>query len=270
MIDFSKPSGYSEALYSELNVSVDFNGHHFPGVLDEGDDPLFKVQWSDFKGRRSWIVGPAFPCTVCDRYASVKDFDFNKQNTLKYFDRSTNNFVTGLECDLPHSKIVEVDIPIPSGKMIVTDDLVHSFEQVTDPYAASINSQRGRIEETYRWSEYGVLYVSTIFAASLFQKNDGSLCFTSIDPYDTHEWNDYGLEKVLSTPVHDLWAYCVTDYDNFATNAKESFNELVKRKNGCVDVVDVEPGVYRFRNYVETVRQHDFPPVVLSDIQKIS
>ena len=195
-------------------------------------------------GEKIYQVKPQFPCKNCGVHASILQFDPEKQNHLDYYNQKERTFERNVVCQYSKPIITEVVLPIPSGKLIVTDNLLRDFKlpkNIEEKRDASnidgVNNSMGRIHATYDYAEYcEILYVSTTSGSALFQRPDGSMCFGSFFFETDEELVQAGFEKQLAYIIDDLWAYCAVDYDHYV-NSGGNFDNL-----GHYTVVDVEPG----------------------------
>lgn len=270
MIDYTKDGEFFPRIpLTELGIDLDLNGHQFPS--DENNVPYFEVHWMTIGGKKIYQAKPQFPCEACGVHASILQFDPEKQNHLDYYNQKERTFERNIVCQYSKPINTEVVLPIPSGKMIVTDNLIRDFKlpkSVQEKRDASnidgINNTMGRIQATYDYAKHcGILYVSTISGSALFQRPDGSMCFGSFFFETDEELVQAGFEKQLAYIIDDLWAYCAVDYDHYV-NSGGNFDNL-----GHYTIVDVEPGDYKFINYVESYDKKDRFDKVLTEIVKI-
>lgn len=211
------------------NLPVIQRGHQHTSMFHNPEQTL-NAMISEFDDgtRFAPVVHTVFSCNWCDAYPGFevtgKASDPNDPLTL----------VAKTECPIPDGLISVIDLAVPSGRIIVADDLrpVYDPEMQPDP---GYNSVAGQVQFTHLMAAVGCAYGPVgNTSPSLVRVGDGRYEIVSFD-----EDEGYGQETLASICT-DLWAYSIADYDHWLSQGGDS-EDLE-----FLDVVDVEPGVYHF------------------------
>lgn len=144
-----------------------------------------------------------------------------------------------------------VEINVPSGKLIATDDLrrVEHFD-IEPPL--SINSGAGL-------DAYAALLAERSNTAYAFvgnscptvtRQDDGSLIVAGLDWDDQADESVYeDGEKPVAKICTDLWATMLTDYQNWLDHGGQDISVPVPGSTFEATVIDVTPGKYRWTAY---------------------
>ena len=167
-------------------------------------------------------------CFFCDRYAEL--------------DISDTEVKMRTPCPWPNGLVSETPLPVPSGKIIVTDDLRPVYDWAEDEMA-SYNSALGQKQAISAMAYEGCAYGPVgNTCPSLYQTGDDSYVIASL-AYDEDTDGEILPEgwTELAGIITDLWAYSIADYD--AWRARGGDEEKLR---GMYAVVEVPPGVYVF------------------------
>jgi hypothetical protein len=236
----------------------------------------------------SWLSGyasahNAFSCALCDAYPS---FDL--------IARADGPDGLGLraqsDCLLPSGITTSISLDVPSGRIIVTDDLRPIYD-VPDEYSddtPGYNSAAGQALHVEKMAAIGCAYGPV-------QNTSPSLVRTIEDHYvivsfDSESEADAFSGDPIARICTGLWAYSIADFDDFLRRAKALLElgsdddrggdlfawvadgaDLTRTPFG-VSVVDIPAGSYLFTHH--TMRaDFDFDgewPLVYADVKKIS
>lgn len=144
-----------------------------------------------------------------------------------------------------------LEISVPSGKLIVSDDLREPenfrIEAKLNPnYGLGMNALAQEFAEKANMA-YGFVGNS---CPSVTRQSDGSLLVLQ-GAYDEEEdesvFNDD--ETVVAKICTDHWAAMMTDYQNWLDNGGEEVAEEGFHPNSGTTVIEVTPGKYRWTAY---------------------
>lgn len=250
---FSNLTGMGHKTVSPTDLHLDTKGH---------DNDRFDFRWDDYSGQTIAFAMSTFECGNCgERFAAHPIDELN----LSFMAADVEPCPT-------INPITEVVLNVPSGKMIITDNLIRQFKlpEKTDTYPySSVNNKLGRINKTKEYEKLGVLFVSTTSMVSFYSMDDGSMAFAKLSEDDEYnEVNEIGVKKELAYVCTDLWAYCAVDYDHFI-NSGFTLEELQEHSHATV--VDVIPGKYVITNYVEVegFEPHSGDSEILSTVKLV-
>jgi hypothetical protein len=233
----------------------------------------------------AFIYDGAFNCSLCDAYPSfsVAVDDAGEPMTL----------VAKTACALTEGLPMVVELAVPSGKMIVTDDL----RPVFDFDLLNYNSLAGQAEAQQIMAVQGCAYGPVGNSSpSLIKTGDGTYVIASFDDELGPEDEGYVAGEQLADICTDLWAYSIADLDHFVGTAREKFaaasdkervkllqrdlfswavqpgdpRERIDQLGWTVTIVDVAPGVYRFTHHTgEAGFDRDAWPVVYAHVDVV-
>jgi hypothetical protein len=164
-----------------------------------------------------------------------------------------------------------IDLHVPSGKIIVTDDLRPIYNRDTDELG-NYNTVLGQSRFIEAMAEIGCAYGPVGNSCpSLYRTGEGKYVIAS-DGWTDEEDNvvdlklNEGYER-LAQIITDLWAYSIADLDDYLAKGGEPVNHWGRT------VVEVPPGTYRFTHHTG---ERDFnrddwtKPIIYAHIEKIS
>lgn len=182
------------------------------------------------------------PCSYC---GAPMGLCFNGENLVW----------DGEECPHRDGLITEFELNVPSGRIVVDDDLRQWFPVDED---FDVNTQLGRHLTSLAAAQVGLAHGFVGNSCPrIFQKESKFV----IGNYEDVLWDeglgDYvdnpeecGWGEVVATICTDLWWYSIADFDDFVRRMahytpKISLDDILNHPT--IQVVDVKPGVYKFR-----------------------
>ena len=176
-----------------------------------------------------------FNCSVCDEYITYT------------FDGVT----LGAENKCPYPNgIPEIsfELPVPSGKLVVANDLRYLFEDEYEEvdlrpnsrgWGFNINSDLGCVQVFQTYGKLGMAHGFVGNSCLSMYRIDRTTLTLSMVEHDeeTYKHKELPGERVAGVCT-DLWWYSVVDYRTYVARAG-------KEPNKYCDVVDVKPGMYK-------------------------
>lgn len=156
-------------------------------------------------------------------------------------------------CPYPEGIVTEWELNVPSGKLVFANDLREWFPS-DEEY--SVNPMIGRHQTTLAYAKVGMAhgFVSNT-SPSVYRSGERFV----VGGYQEELWDDEEHRSyanpdpcpwgdVVASISTELWWYSIVDFDEFARRVshytpKTKLKKLLRH----VNVVDVKPGVYRFR-----------------------
>lgn len=179
----------------------------------------------------------------------------------------TNGIVLRIDekpCEFPNGvPNTEWELNVPSGKIVVANDLRDLFPAEVDHF--DVNIPKGRHQTTLAYAEHGISHAfvgNTCPGVYLCQ--DGS--YKIANPPSDDKWDEEKQEYVLVKPrpkfegklrasiCTDLWWYSICDYEDFQRRVKTLDEDA---RDFSEKIVKVKPGVYRFTHYGEVDENED-------------
>lgn len=173
------------------------------------------------------FVAGEYVCPFCDRSLHL---GFNGRGLI----------CMGDPCKFPEGIVTEWELNVPSGKIVVDDDLRNWFPIDRD---WSINTVIGKHLTTLAYAKVGMAHGYVGNSCPQIYKNEDS--FSIISRSD-----DADSDRSIAHICTDLWWFSIADYDELKRRAKYYTPKLDFKKiisDDAVSVVDVKPGVYQFR-----------------------
>lgn len=161
------------------------------------------------------------------------------------------------ECRFPHGLIVEVDVPFPSGRVVVENDVSGLFPEVEDKdppttprdlfpeskqtHPVSVNALMGCALVGVDYAKAGCahLFVGNCCPGVYRYKRDRLVVGAPKGRRKTMDVDGCRYRSVAGICT-DLWWYSMTDYDEWVRRAECEPN------GPAAEVIEVEPGLYRF------------------------
>lgn len=253
-------------------VEIDWNGHWKSGkdirpefrksILNElflGPRTIAKEDAESLvSGSGRWVplnIHSFFMSLRTCNYCGAEDFEFETNGkTLRF---------KGDPC--PHPEGLppnEWELNVPSGKLVVANDLREVFPLPEDE-DFDINTTRGCRQTTQAYAANGMSHAFVgNTCPGVYQCKDGTYKIAN-PPYD-EEWDeDAGKYKLVDPPPEfdgeekasvctNLWWFSIADHAEFKRRCRR-FKQKVK--DFRIKIVNVEPGVYRFRHNDEACRE---------------
>ncbi|KQO98925.1 hypothetical protein [Leifsonia sp. Leaf264] len=247
------------------------------GLVRDGGTTWFKPQ----------LYGAVFSCHMCDAYPSWAVVEDDNGDPV--------SLAAASECSMPDGLTTVIELSVPSGKLIVSDDLrpLYDFDTVGEG-RSDYNSVAGQARATREMAEQGCAYGPVLNSSpSLIRTGEDRFIISHFDSElaPGEDGNPEGTE--LASICTDLWAYSIADYDDWlgklttwlakpdldddnSYRLKELAEWMVNGANPAdlpwtMPVVDVTPGVYRFTHHTgEKNFDHNDWPAVFAHVERIS
>jgi len=169
-------------------------------------------------------------------------------------------------CPYPEGITTTITLDVPSGKIIVTDDL-RPFYDWDERTFAGYNSTLGQAQAIEAMAAVGCAYGPVGNSCpGLYRVGPDEYVIASPE-YDEDENPSLPDSDRLAAICTDLWAYSIADFEHWKSRGGDP------AKLGWSDnVVDVPPGTYRFVHHSgeRTFDRDAAGTVVFADIQRIA
>lgn len=175
--------------------------------------------------------------------------------------------VTTPECAYPEGIITEILLNVPSGKIIVTDDLRPVYDGFDDSEFVSYNTLRGQAQVIEAYAAAGCAYGPVGNSCpGLYKTGDDTYVIASPEYDDDIKAVLPEGWELLAGIVTDLWAYSIADYQDWLSEGGNPA-EL----GWTATVVDIPPGSYRFTHHTgERSFDRDAEgTIIYADIEKV-
>ncbi|MEW1548394.1 hypothetical protein [Streptomyces tsukubensis] len=194
------------------------NGHL---ISREGEVEVLRLD-----GREPYVSGAAYSCAVCDRRPIL---------------RVTDNSVHVEEpCPYPDGITTTITIDVPSGKLLIADDLRPVFNWDGNAIA-SYNSILGQAQAVEAMAAVGCAYGWVGNSCPGLYRTGPDSYIIATPRYDDDGNPSLSEDTRLAAICTDLWAYSIADLEHWKSQGGDSL------ALGWSDtVVDVPPGTYRF------------------------
>lgn len=192
------------------------------------------------------------------------------------------------ECPVPDGLTTSILLEVPSGVLVVDDDLRDVYDWCDkdnegyrkDPEGLKdYNSLLGQAQVIHLMAERGCAYGPVGNSCpGLYQTGEGTYVIAN-DGYlihgegmDDDDYEDIPVPgEKLTSICTDLWAYSIADYDDYV--AKGGIPRTVAGRSSGPDFVEVPPGTYRFTHHTSEAKfdhwKHD-APTYFAHITRIS
>lgn len=173
------------------------------------------------------VVGTHWSCATCDELPTyvLRDGTVHVQDP----------------CPYPMGITTETTLDVPSGKLIVTDDLRDVYDVDIDA-GASYNTALGKDQVIKAMAALGCAFgpVSNT-CPGLYRDGESSYVIAAPvrDDNDVPSLPDEARLAPIST---ELWAYSIADFEDWKAKGGHPGQERL----GTYTVVDVAPGTYKF------------------------
>ncbi|MGW6600493.1 hypothetical protein [Streptomyces sp. NPDC055036] len=181
-----------------------------------------------FDGRASFS-GIAHRCAVCDAKPTLQV----TEDSVEVQD----------PCPYPNGITTEITLSIPSGRIVVTDDLRPVYRWERDAFA-DYNTVLGQAQVVEAMASIGCAYGPVGNSCpGLYRTGPDSYIIAS-PRCDEDDNPSLPEDTCLASICTDLWAYSIADFEHWRTRGGDP-GEI-----GWSDsVVDVAPGTYRFTHH---------------------
>ncbi len=191
-----------------------------------GDSDSGEV-WVDF------LFDTMTSCSWCDEYCRYEVVD---ENTIQ----------TTTECPYADGIQTTVEVDVPSGRLLVDDDLRPVIDYEIDQ-DAGYNSRLGQAQVVEGYArEANAFYGPTLNTSpSLYEIEPGRYVIANGEwDDDTDEWVPLSLGgKAIAGVCTDLWAFTMVDYEQWLAKGGKPIEE--DDKYGTRSVVEIPAGRYR-------------------------
>lgn len=189
------------------------------------------------------VFTQSFKCPYCQQGMTIKS-----DGKGLYFE--------GEPCLYPDGLVVEFDIPIPSGKIAVANDLRDWF-----PIEKYVDWDIPKIIRSYASVGLAHGYVSNS-NPRIYKKGD---LYTISPMFDDNVVPPHGKEVASVSTA--LWWYSICDYEELERRFEKLPPEDPYRYACTPQVIDTEPGIYHFKH--DLTVQFEEPGVIQATFQRV-
>lgn len=197
------------------------------------------------------ILGSAYACAICGIRPKLQ----LTEDAVQVQD----------PCPYPNGMTTEITLSVPSGKILVTDDLRPVYDWDDDAFA-SYNTVLGQAQVVKAMAAIGCAYGPVGNSCpGLYRTGQGSYIIAS--PRRVEDDNlSIPEDTCLANIVTDLWAYSIADFEHWKARGGNP------DKLGWTDtVVDIPPGTYRFTHHSgERDFDDDADTVIFAHVERIT
>lgn len=168
-------------------------------------------------------------------------------------------------CSYPNGIPLTFELNVPSGTMIVANDLRCHFDFAGDDY--DINTRIGCVRTTKAMEAIGCAHAFVGNSCPGMYKVRENTFTISCGGYDYEKDEDVEPEGILvASIITDLWWYSIVDADEFEKRDCDKCHD-----EDYVTRVKVQPGVYRFTHFQHLDHEEDeSSPFTYTKIEWIS
>lgn len=148
-----------------------------------------------------------------------------------------------------------VELNVPSGKMVVANDLRHLFPVMGD---YNINRADGMRKTTLAYAKAGMAHAYVGNSCPGFYRCSEEKFVIGVGTPNP-KWPDFKRSREVARIGTDLWWYSVCDYDEYIRRGGELSESVVK----C------SPGVYQFKHVYEDCDHSSRGPQAYTYIEKV-
>lgn len=279
-------------MLSLSGLPIEAKGHRFTSSFGDGTVSGHMTLNSDYPALY-FSGNNTGPCTNCDTYPSLEFLDDPDHGPRVVFKHDPCPLSEGIEWS--------TDLPVPSGKMLVTDDLrpVYDVPLRHETDVPGYNSIAGQKLHSEEQAAIGVAYgAASNIALGLYRdpsKGPDAYAIVSADDEAEPGEDGYYAGDEVANICTDLWAYSLADFDHFVARARTlvaspDYTEHPRWDDWSLSawladgadpdalpedykVVTVTPGTYRFHHHGGTIKGsdgdfHDQPwPLVWAEVE---
>ncbi|MGW1007446.1 hypothetical protein ACWDBD_44240 [Streptomyces sp. NPDC001118] len=173
------------------------------------------------------VIGARFSCASCDQ-------------TPTYVLREGAVHVQD-PCPYPMGITTEITLDVPSGKLIVTDDLRDVYDVDFDA-GANYGSALGKKQVIEAMAALGCAFGNVNNTCPGLYRQGANSYVIAAPVRDDNDVPSLPDEACLAEISTELWAYSIADFDDWKAKGGHPGNRLL----GKYTVVDVTPGTYKF------------------------
>lgn len=179
-------------------------------------------------------------------------------------------------CTLPNGITVVTELDVPSGKLVVADDLRPMYD--FDIHILEYSSLAGQAKSVELMAEVGCAYGPlSNCSAVLYDRGNGTYAIADLGWDEEDERPTPAGWSVLASIDTRLFAYSLADYDDYVAKRKaceaSDDPEVLERLRGEMPaVVEVPPGRYRFTYHgaEETIFRDEIErPVLWAEFERV-
>lgn len=156
-----------------------------------------------------------------------------------------------VECEFADKETIITHLNVPSGKIIVNDDLREVFGEPEKIGRASYNTTKGVVDIIKGMEQLNVAYGAIGNSCpTLYQTGENEYAIVPCpedlleeEGYDGSNWKEVGII------ITDLWAYSLADYNDYLARGGSEVVSDGYYNNQTPYVLNVEPGEYVFEYY---------------------
>ncbi|MFI0742827.1 hypothetical protein ACH4PU_32800 [Streptomyces sp. NPDC021100] len=204
-----------------VRMSLNANGHDL--LPRSADDVVVFAE----PGEAPLVAGVHWSCAACDQRPTyvIRDGAVHVQDP----------------CPYPMGITTEITLDVPSGKLIVSDDLRDVYDVDFDA-GASYNTALGQAQVVEAMAALGCAFGPVGNSCpGLYREGENSYVIAS-PVLDENDVPSLPEKDRLAHIVTDVWAYSIADFEDWKSKGGASGTRLL----GDYTVVDVAPGTYKF------------------------
>ncbi|GGU38743.1 hypothetical protein [Streptomyces violascens] len=148
-------------------------------------------------------------------------------------------------CAYPMGITTEITLDVPSGKLIVTDDLRDVYNVDFDA-GASYNTDLGQAQVVQAMAAIGCAFGPVGDSSPNLYRDGENSYFIASPLYDDNDVPSLPESKCLAEIFTELRAYSIADFEDWKAKGGTPGSKLL----GEYTVVDVAPGTYKFTLHV--------------------
>lgn len=171
-------------------------------------------------------------------------------------------------CPHPDGITTTITLAVPSGRIVVYDDLRHVYDGFNDDFA-SYNSVLGQAQVIEAMAALGCAFGPVGNSCpDLFRTGEDTYVIASTD-YDEDAFARIVPDgwRLMAGIVTDLWAYSIADHDDYISKGGACSTERTRN----FDVVEIPSGTYQFTHHTgeKGFDHHAHGTVVFAHINRI-
>lgn len=207
-----------------LRLPLDPNGH----FLSHSDE---KVSVILPEGKEPFIFGDVlYSCSRCGDHPRLTV----TENAVKVEN----------PCPYPNGITTEITLHVPSGKIIVADDLRPIYDGFNDTEFASYNSIFGQAQVVRAMADLGCAYGPVGNSCPGLYRTGKDTYIIASPRLDDNDVSSLPEEDCQATIITDLWAYSIADYEDWKSKGGDPASLDWSRT-----VMSVKPGTYKFTHH---------------------